>query len=116
MAKTTQATTCTVIQFSRLVDRPAQQIYQLVRNGSLPAELIRYVPKGSGGKQPTLLVDDTLAWWNQRQEKCQQGQVKVLANAEQVIERMQDMLSTSEDPEVQKLAKALAEVMKGLTK
>ena len=110
--KANESKTCTVIQFSRLVDRPAQQFYQMVRNGSVPSELIKKVAKPDGkGFQPMFYQDEALAWWNARQQKRQQGTVKVVAGVDQVIARMQDMLNASDDPEVKKLADAMAKVM-----
>lgn len=109
---TQEAKTCTVIQFARLVDRPAQQFYQMVRNGSVPSELIKKVAKPDGnGFQPMFYQDAMLEWWNARQQKRQQGTVKVVAGADQVISRLQDMLNASDDPEVKKLADAMAKVM-----
>ena len=111
MAKKTTVPTCTVIQFARLVDRPAQQFYQLYRNGSIPAELTTTIVKPDGSKQPMFYQEPMLAWWNARLEKRAKGTVKVVAGVDQVVERMMDMFSASEDPEVKKLADAMAKVM-----
>ena len=114
---TQEAKTCTVIQFARLVDRPAQQIYQMHRNGTIPAEIITYIPKSDGsGKQPLLNQAAALEWWNARQSKRQQGTVKVVTNADDVLARMQEMLNASTDPEVKKLAKVMNKVMEAVTK
>lgn len=105
------AQTCTVIQFARLVDRPAQQFYQMVRNGSVPAEICTSLVKPDGTKQPLFYRDAMLAWWNARLEARAKGTVKVVTGVDQVVERMMDMFASSEDPEVKKLADAMAKVM-----
>lgn len=114
---TQEAKTCTVIQFARLVDRPAQQFYQMIRNGSVPSELIKKVAKPDGnGFQPMFYQDQMLEWWNARQQKRQQGTVKVVAGADQVLARMQEMLNSSDDLEVKKLAEVMNKVMAAVTK
>lgn len=112
MSNTTSAKILTAIKFAELIGRPPQQVYGYIRAKAMPKECIQYVPKGDGGaEQPMIVVDKALAWWNERLEKRQRGTVKVVSDVDQVVQRMTDMLSSSEDPEVKKLADALAKVM-----
>ena len=118
MSKTTGSAqkTVTVIQFARLIERPAQQVYSYVRTGAIGKDLITYVPKGNGDKQPLLHLDDCLKWWEERKAKnAKRGEGKVVASADHVIERMKDMLAASEDPEVKKLGDLLAQVMASMS-
>jgi hypothetical protein len=58
----------TVIQFAALVGKYPQQIYPMIKNGSLPSELVDHVHTPKGGTQPMIRTEAALAWFKNKEE------------------------------------------------
>lgn len=102
------------INFAKVVSKPAQYIYQMLRDKKFPQET--YVIIQAGDKErPMLIKDAALNWFLNRPTRSASGSTaKVVTNADEVIARMVDMFKAvaAEQPQ----NKAIAQLADGLDK
>lgn len=102
------------INFAKSVGKPAQYIYQMLRDKKFPQET--YVIIQAGDKErPMLIKDAALNWFLNRPTRSASGSTaKVVTNADEVIARMVDMFKAvaQENPKNQ----AIVQLAEGLDK
>lgn len=102
------------INFAKSVNKPAQYIYQMLRDKKFPQET--YVSIQTGDKErPMLIKEAALNWFLNRPTRSAAGtKTNVVTNADEVIARMVDMFKAvaAENPKNQ----AIAQLADGLDK
>lgn len=102
------------INFAKSVGKPAQYIYQMLRDKKFPVET--YVIVQAGDKErPMLIKDAALNWFLNRPSRfAGAAQAQVITNPDEVIARMVDMFKAvaAEQPQ----NKAISQLAEGLDK
>lgn len=102
------------INFAKSVSKPAQYIYQMLRDKKFPQET--YIIVQAGDKErPMLIKEAALNWFLNRPTRSAAGTTaKVITNPDEVIARMVDMFKAvaQENPQ----NKAISQLAEGLDK
>lgn len=105
------------INFAKILGKPAQYIYQMLRDKKFPQET--YVIVQAGDKErPMLIKDAALNWFSNRPTRSAATHTRVISNADEVIARMVDMFKVvaKENPKnaaINQLAEGLEKMLAG---
>ena len=81
----------TVIQFASLVGKAPQQIYNSIKNGAFPKELIEYKAAPSGRQQPMIDQDAAVAWFKEKEgARLAKASVSLVYTAEKLIQDLEE--------------------------
>lgn len=90
---TNETNLVSVYHFAKSIDKAPQQLYSMIKNGSLPSELYEFCKLPSGKEQPMVRVEEATIYFSSKEDQVVQKAVtKVIKQPEMIAEAFIEMI------------------------